>query len=165
MSLPQHWHWSKHPVMQIHQFYVPTCLMRVLRFMNLVTGVGSQIHQHSEIQDSPIMHCCSVTRVCPTLCNPLECSTPGFPVLLYLLEHSQTHVLWVGDAIQTCIIFSRHSPLYLAQKCEGCEMTFLIVQKPFCLAERIYEVSTEKKKIAQPRSWELNFIWQTKLKT
>ena len=31
---------------------------------------------------------------------PQDCSTPGFPVLLYLSEFAQTHVLWVGDAIQ-----------------------------------------------------------------
>ena len=37
---------------------------------------------------------------CPTLCNPINCSTPGFPVLHYLLELPQTHVHWVSDAIQ-----------------------------------------------------------------
>ena len=35
---------------------------------------------------------CSVTRSCPTLCDPMNCSTPGFPVLNYLLEFAQTHV-------------------------------------------------------------------------
>ena len=30
----------------------------------------------------------------------MDCSTPGFPVLHYLLEFAQTHVHWVGDAIQ-----------------------------------------------------------------
>ena len=45
--------------------------------------------------------CChSVTKLCPTLCDPMDCSTPGFPVLHYLLEFAQTHVHWVGDAIQ-----------------------------------------------------------------
>ena len=34
--------------------------------------------------------CCSVTKVCPILCNPLECSTPSFPVLHYLPEFAQT---------------------------------------------------------------------------
>ena len=36
--------------------------------------------------------CCSVTQSCPTLCNPMNCSTPGFPVLHYLPEFVQTHV-------------------------------------------------------------------------
>ena len=37
---------------------------------------------------------------CPTLCNPMDCSMPGFPVLQCLPEFGQTHVHWVGDAIQ-----------------------------------------------------------------
>ena len=44
--------------------------------------------------------CCSVTKLCPTLCNSMDWSTPGFPVLHYLPEFVQTHVHWVGDAIQ-----------------------------------------------------------------
>jgi len=34
---------------------------------------------------------CSVAKFCPTLYNPLNCSTPGFPVFHYLLEFAQTH--------------------------------------------------------------------------
>ena len=37
---------------------------------------------------------------CVWLCNSMDCSTPGFPVLPYLLEFAQTHVHWVGDAIK-----------------------------------------------------------------
>ena len=44
--------------------------------------------------------CCSVDKSCLTLCNPMDCSTPGFPVLHHLLELAQTHVNGVGDAIQ-----------------------------------------------------------------
>ena len=44
--------------------------------------------------------CCSVTKTCPTLCNPMNCSRPGFPVLHYPPESAQTHVHWIGDAIQ-----------------------------------------------------------------
>ena len=43
---------------------------------------------------------CSVAKSCPTLCNPMDCSTLGFPVLHCLLEFAQTHVHWVSDAIQ-----------------------------------------------------------------
>ena len=42
----------------------------------------------------------SVTQSCLTLCNPMDCSTPGLPVYHQLLEFTQTHVHWVGDAIQ-----------------------------------------------------------------
>ena len=42
----------------------------------------------------------SVTQLCPTLCNPMDCSMPGLLVQHQLLELAQTHVHWVGDAIQ-----------------------------------------------------------------
>ena len=44
--------------------------------------------------------CCSVAQLCLTLCNPMNISMPGFPVLHYLLELAQIHVHWVTDAIQ-----------------------------------------------------------------
>ena len=43
---------------------------------------------------------CSVTQLCPTLCDPMDCSTPGLPVLHHLPEFAQTHVHSVSDAIQ-----------------------------------------------------------------
>ena len=44
--------------------------------------------------------CCSVTQSCLTLYDPMDCSTPGVPVLHHLPEFAQTHVHWVGDTIQ-----------------------------------------------------------------
>ena len=44
--------------------------------------------------------CCSVTKSCLTLWDPMDCSTPPFPVPHHLLEFAQTHVYWVGDAFQ-----------------------------------------------------------------
>ena len=44
--------------------------------------------------------CCSVTKLCLILCNPMDSSMPGFPVLQYLTEFAQIHVHWVTDAIQ-----------------------------------------------------------------
>ena len=35
---------------------------------------------------------------CPTLCNPMDCSTPGFLILYHLSEFAQIHIHWVGDA-------------------------------------------------------------------
>ena len=40
-------------------------------------------------------------QLCPTLCNLMDCSTPGLPVHHQLLELAQTHLHLVGDAIQT----------------------------------------------------------------
>ena len=42
----------------------------------------------------------SVAQSCLTLCDPMDCSTPSFPVYHQLPELAQTHVHWVGDAIQ-----------------------------------------------------------------
>ena len=45
---------------------------------------------------------------CLTVCNPTDCSMPGFPVLHHLLDLAQAHMHWVGDAIQ---LFHPLSPL------------------------------------------------------
>ena len=42
----------------------------------------------------------SVIQSCPTLCDPMDCSTPGFPVHRQLPDLTKTHVYHVGDAIQ-----------------------------------------------------------------
>ena len=57
--------------------------------MSLLPGETGIKHQFS-----------SITRSCPTLCEPLDCSMTGLPVHYQLLEFIQTHVHWVSDAIQ-----------------------------------------------------------------
>ena len=52
----------------------------------------------------------SVTQLCPTLCNPMDCSMPGLLVHHQLLEITQTHVHWVSDAIQPSHPLSFPSP-------------------------------------------------------
>ena len=69
-----------------------------------------------------IKGCYSVIQWWPTLCDPIDCSTPGFPVLHYFPEFAQTHVDWVSDAIQPShrllppshpvFNFSRHQGLF-----------------------------------------------------
>ena len=46
------------------------------------------------------------------LCNPMDCSMPGLPVLRHLRELAQTHVPWVGDAIQPSRPLSSSSPAF-----------------------------------------------------
>ena len=53
----------------------------------------------------------TVTQSCPTLCDPMDCSTPGLPVHHQLLEFTQTHVHWVSDAIQPSHRLLSPSPL------------------------------------------------------
>ena len=64
------------------------CVTYLLRYLNLLVFIFS----HS--------CCCLVTKSCPTLWDPMDCNTPGFPVLHYPPEFAQTHVHWVSDAIQ-----------------------------------------------------------------
>ena len=52
----------------------------------------------------------SVAQSCPTLCDPVNCSTPGLPVHHQLPEFTQTHVHWVGGAIQPSHPLSSPSP-------------------------------------------------------
>ena len=52
----------------------------------------------------------SVTQSCLTLCEPMDCSTPGFPVHHQLLEPTQIHILHVSDAIQPSHPLSAPSP-------------------------------------------------------
>ena len=52
----------------------------------------------------------SVTQSCPTLCDPMGCSTPGLPVHHQLPGFTQTHVHWIGDAIQPYHPLSSPSP-------------------------------------------------------
>ena len=56
----------------------------------------------------------SVTLSCPTLCDPMNRSTPGLPVHHQLPEFTETHVHWVSDAIQPSHPLSSPSPLCLA---------------------------------------------------
>ena len=44
--------------------------------------------------------CCSVTQLCPTLCDLMDCSTPGLPAPHHLPEFAQVHVHCMSDAIQ-----------------------------------------------------------------
>ena len=57
------------------------------------------LHQFSSVAQSRL-----------TLCEPTDCSTPGFPVHQQLLEFTQTHVHWVGGAIQPSHPLSSPSP-------------------------------------------------------
>ena len=57
--------------------------------------------------------CCAVAQLCLTLCDPMDCSTLGFPVLHHLPELAQTHVHRVSDAIQpSCPLSSPFPPAF-----------------------------------------------------
>ena len=61
----------------------------------------------------------SVTESCLTVCNPMDYSTPGFPVHHQLPETTQTPVSWVGDAIQPSHPLSSPSPAFNLSQHQG----------------------------------------------
>ena len=62
------------------------------------------------IMQLPSVQFSSVAQSCPTLCDPMDCSTPGLPVHHQVLELAQTHIHRVGDAIQPSHPLSSPSP-------------------------------------------------------
>ena len=60
--------------------------------------------------DSQHLKFSSVTQSCPTLCNPMDCSTPGLPVHHQLPGPTQTHVHHISNAIQSSHPLSSPSP-------------------------------------------------------
>ena len=62
----------------------------------------------------------SVDQMCLTLCDPRNCSTPGFPVHYQHLEHTQIHVHWVSDTIQRSHpLLSPSSPTFNLSQNQG----------------------------------------------
>ena len=55
-------------------------------------------------------------KSCPTICDPMDCSTPGFPIFHYLLQFVQTHVHWV------CIAFNHL--ILCPEPCTSCSQSF-----------------------------------------
>ena len=74
------------------------------KYKNYMCGLDKQIK-------SSISQFSSVPQSCPTFCDPMDCSTPGFLVQHQLLELTQTHVHPVSDAIQPSHSLSSPSPL------------------------------------------------------
>jgi len=70
-------------------------------------------HHHHRTQRRPPHSAkfSSVTQSCPTLCDPMDCSMPSFPIHHQLPDLAQTHALWVGDTIQPSHPLSSPSPL------------------------------------------------------
>ena len=83
-----------------------------------VSCIGSQILYHCTTWEA--VNSCSVTQLCPTLCDPMDCSTPVFPVLHHLLDPAQTHVHWVSDAIQPpCALLPPFPPAFRLSQYQG----------------------------------------------
>ena len=88
------------------------------------------------------MCCCSVTQWGPALCDLMDCSTPGFPVLHFLLDFAQTYVHWVGNVIQPYHPLSPPSPPALSLSHISHEVSW---------------VSESTFRIRWPKDWSLSF--------
>ena len=84
----------------MHQFSVHTEWKCSLHRVSLAISKLHMLEFYFPVFLLGFFTCCSAAQSCLTLCNPMDCSTPGFPVLHHLLEFAQTHIRWVGDAIQ-----------------------------------------------------------------
>ena len=73
-------------------------IAKILETIKYPSSVGIVVYPQIEIFSS--VQLSSVAQSCPTLCDPMNRSTPDLPVHHQLLEFTQTHVHWVGDAIQ-----------------------------------------------------------------
>ena len=85
--------------------------IRNLRFFTLLTDELPPINQGQSSRGEGQIR--SVAQSCPILCDPMNCSTPGLPVLHHLPEFAQIHVHWVSDAIQPSHPLSSPSPTAL----------------------------------------------------
>ena len=83
----------------------------------LSTQVEKEELQSKEEDQQGIIVVKSLSHV--WLCNPMDWSTPGFPVLHHLLELAQPHVHWIGDAIQTSHPLSSPSPPFHLSQHQG----------------------------------------------
>ena len=96
----------------------------------------------------------SVAQSCPTLCDPMDCSMPGSPVHRQLLELAQTHIHWVGDAIQPSHPLSSPSPAFNLSQHQGL----------FQWVSSSHQVTKGLELQLQPQSFQWIFRTATKLR-
>ena len=87
--------------LNLQNIYKDLSLLHKELLMHLVWfGKSEFIHSVLRIHLLDNMRYSSAAQSCPTVCDPMDCSTPGFPVRHQLPESTQTHAHRVGDAIQ-----------------------------------------------------------------
>ena len=79
----------------------------------IVTSFCSSFLENIPMGNETFIQFSSVAQSCPTLCDTMDCSTPGFPVPHHLLEFTQVHVHWTGNAIQPSYPLSSPSSLWI----------------------------------------------------
>ena len=96
-----HVHWINNVILLSHPLLPPPPpAFNLSQHQGLFQWVGSYASGGQNIEASASASVSSVTQLCPTLCDPMYCSMPGFPVHHQLPELAHTHVHQVSDAIQ-----------------------------------------------------------------
>ena len=95
-----------------HKFLFPKFLLALNMYGSTLNLSPEQPEFFNELDFQLALEdcCCSVAQLCPTLCDPMNCSIRGSPVLHHLPELAQTHVCWVVDTIQPSRPQSSPSP-------------------------------------------------------
>ena len=106
----QCWLWLQADQGQIWAGHVSPLSPRLLIWNREISLTLQRLMYVWRFKTWPPRCCCSVVQSCPTLCDPMDCSTPGFSVHHHLPELTQTHVHLVGDAIQSSCPLSSSSP-------------------------------------------------------
>ena len=109
MPLHEWLHISSHPSHHFYRFHISASFVEhlplfgwfILSFRVTLAVAYSRLF---------FIQSCSVAQSCPTVGDPMDCSTPGFPVLPDLLELAQTHIHWVSNVIQPSHALSSPSP-------------------------------------------------------
>ena len=93
-----------------HRWWWAFFFLTASRNGNMMAGAKADFLGH-EVNPSHCEQCyCSVAKSCPAFCDPVDYSTPSFPVLHHPPEFAQTQVHWVSDAIQLFHLLSSPSP-------------------------------------------------------
>ena len=108
--------------------------------------------------------CCSGAKSCPTFCNTMDCSLPGFPILHHLLEFTETHVHWVSDAIQPShplsppsrltLNLSQHQDLF--QRVSSSHQVAKVLELQYKVNKPAYCVPYIFTKALSPQSFDVN---------
>ena len=94
-----------HESMQFLLHHVFPCVSQV-RVLFFTSAGQTYISSRHKLMNQHCQSVRSVAQSCPTLCDPMDCSTLGFPVCHQLLELAQTYVHRIGDAIQPSLPLS-----------------------------------------------------------
>ena len=186
------YHWRKLGKRYIGSYYSPKCTW-IYNYLqkNLIKKKKQPARSSVHPVTPKLFHipfgCCSVPRLCLTLWDPTDCSTPGSSVLPQLLEFVQVHVLWVCDAIQPshplpppspfAFSLSQHQEQKKVTRNIEMEVTSITITTtkrvkgetpssgvrilPACLRHHVTTVSLWKKReIKEGRSWERRGGWK-----